>query len=121
MKALFHYNDYLKELQYISYFTTPRYATANRALISRFTRAVAQSQHWLNDSRNEKEATRIIIRHLKIDDTLATRAYRYVLTDGKAYRGEAKVDGPGLAEIIRMLAKANVIPQQEPWQSFVLE
>jgi hypothetical protein len=33
-----------------------------------------------------------------------------MLTDGKAYRGEAKVDGPGLAEMIRMLAEANVIP-----------
>ena len=40
---------------------------------------------------------------------------------GKAYRGEAKVDGPGVAEMIRMLAQANVIPQKEPWQSFVLE
>ena len=44
-----------------------------------------------------------------------------MLTDGKAYRGEGKVDGPGLAEMIRMLAEANVIPQKEPWQSFVLE
>ena len=121
MKALFHYNNYLKELQYISYFTTARYAAANQTLISRFTRAVAQSQHWLNDGRNEKEATRILTRHLKIDDTLAARTYRYMLTDGKAFRGEAKVDGPGLAEMIRMLAEANVIPQQEPWQSFVLE
>ena len=33
-----------------------------------------------------------------------------MLADGKAYRGEAKVDGPGLAEMIRMLAEANVIP-----------
>ena len=119
--ALFHYNDYLKELQYISYFITPRYAATNRILISRFTRAVAQSQNWLNDPRNEKEAARILIRHLKIDDTLAARTYRYMLTDGKAYRGEAKVDGPGLAEMIRMLAEADVIPQKEPWQSFVLE
>ena len=121
MKALFHYNEYLKELQYISYFTTPRYAAANRPLIGRFTRAVAQSQRWLNDVRNEKEATRILTRHLKIDDTLAARTYRYMLVEGKAYRGEAKVDGPGLAEMIRMLAEANVIPQKEPWQSFVLE
>ena len=121
MKALFHYNDYLKELQYISYFTTPRYAATNRMLISRFTRAVAQSQNWLNDARNEKEATRILTRHLKIDDTLAVRTYRYMLIDGKAYRGEAKVDGSGLAEMIRILAEANVIPQKEPWQSFVLE
>ena len=89
-------------------------------LISRFTRAVAQSQNWLNDAGNEKEATRIT-RQLKVDDTLAARTYRYMLTDGKAYRGEAKVDGPGLAEMIRMLAEANVIPQKEPWQSFVLK
>jgi hypothetical protein len=44
-----------------------------------------------------------------------------MLTDGKVYRGEAKVDGPGLAEMLRMLAEVNVIPQKEPWQSFVLE
>ena len=68
----------------------------------------------------EKEATRIT-RHLKIDDMLAAQTYRYMLADGKAYGGEAKVDGPGLAEMIRMLAEANVIPQKEPWPSFVLE
>jgi len=121
MKALFHYNDYVKDLQYISYFTTPRYAATNRQLVGRFTRAVAQSQHWLNDGHNEQEATRILTRHLKIDDTLAARTYRYMLTEGKAYRGEAKIDASGLAEMIRMLAEANVIPQKEPWQSFVLE
>jgi ABC-type nitrate/sulfonate/bicarbonate transport system substrate-binding protein len=121
MKALFHYNDYLNELQYISYFTTPRYAAANRALIGRFTRAIAQSQRWLNDPRNEKDATQILVRHLKIDEPLAARTYAYLLTQGKAFRGEAKVDGPGLAEMIRMLAEASVIPHKEPWQSFVLE
>jgi hypothetical protein len=68
----------------------------------------------------EKEATRIT-RHLKSDDTLAAQTYRYTLADGKAYGGEAKVDGPGLAEMIRMFAQANVVPQKEPWQSFVLD
>ena len=29
----------------------------------------------------------------------------------QAYRGEAKVDGLGLAEMIRMFAEANVVPQ----------
>jgi hypothetical protein len=66
----------------------------------------------------EKEATRIT-RHLKIDDTLAAQTYCYTLADGKAYGGEAKVDGPGLAEMIRMFAEANVVPQKEPWPSFV--
>ena len=68
----------------------------------------------------EKEATRIT-RHLKIDDTLAAQTYCYTLADGKAYGGEAKVDGPGLAEMIRMFAEANVVPQKEPWPSFVLD
>jgi hypothetical protein len=58
---------------YISYFTAPRYAAANRTLISRFTRAVAQSQTGSTMRATEKEATRILTRHLKIDDTLAAQ------------------------------------------------
>ena len=71
--------------------------------------------------RATREATRILNRHPKIDDTLAAQTYRYTLADGKAYGGEAKVDGPGLAEMIRMFAQANVIPQKERRQSFVLD
>jgi hypothetical protein len=44
-----------------------------------------------------------------------------MITEGKAFYGQAKVDGAGLSEIIRLLAEANVIAQRDPWQSFVLE
>jgi len=70
---------------YISYFTAPRYAAANRTLISRFTRAVAQSQTGSTMRATEKEDTRIT-RHPKIDDTLAAQTYRYTLADGKGLR-----------------------------------
>ena len=50
MKALFHYNDYLKELQYISYFTTPRYAasqsSADRPLHSGRGTIATLAQRW---------------------------------------------------------------------------
>jgi ABC-type nitrate/sulfonate/bicarbonate transport system substrate-binding protein len=121
LKVLLHYNDIIKDLQYTSYFTTPGFASANRAQLNRFVRAIALSQRWLNDARNEKEAMRLLSRQLKIDESLAARTYRHMVTEGKAFRGEAKVDGAGLSEIIRMLAEANVIAQRAPWQSFILE
>ena len=121
LKVMLHYNDIIKDLQYTSYFTTPKFAAANRAQLNRFVRAIARSQRWLNDARNEKEATRLLSRQLKIDESLAARTYRHMITEGKAFRGEGKIDGAGLSEIIRMLAEANVIAQRDPWQSFVLE
>ncbi len=120
MKVLLHYNDHIKNLQYISYFTSSKYAASNPGLINRFEAAVAQSQRWLNDSQNGNEAARILSRHLKIDEALANRTYRYLVREGKAYRGEAKVDGPGLAEMTRMLAEAKLISPKQVWQSFVL-
>jgi hypothetical protein len=45
----------------------------------------------------------------------------YMLTVAKPTAVKRKSMDPGLAEMIRMLAEANVIPQKEPWQSFVLE
>jgi hypothetical protein len=44
-----------------------------------------------------------------------------MLTDGKVYRGEAKVDGPGSSGNAPHAAEVNVIPEKEPWQSFFLE
>lgn len=118
-RVLLHYNDVIKNLQYLSYFTTPKWGAENRPLVMRFLRAVTSSQRWLNDPANEPQAVRALSRHLKIDERTASQSYRYLLVEGKAYRGEATIDGPGLAEVVRMLAEFELIPKREPWESFV--
>ena len=42
-----------------------------------------------------------------------------MVPENKAFRNEAQVDGPGLAEMIRLLASDNMIPERKPWETFV--
>ncbi len=117
-RVLLRYSDVVKDMQYVSYFVTPKFAAANRPLIIRFLRAVAQSQRWLGDPANERRAVQILTQHLKTDEQTASRSYRYLIVEAKAFRGDGKIDGPGLSEMIRLLAEYQLIPKKEPWESF---
>ena len=118
-RLLFRYSDLLKDLQFTSYFVAPKFAAANRPLIVRFVRAIAQAQQWLNDPANERRAVQLLSEHLRIDQGTAGRSYRYLVVEHTAFRGNGKIDGPGLAEMIRLLAEARLMPKREPWESFV--
>jgi hypothetical protein len=74
---------------------------------------------WLNDPSNEKEAVQLLARRLELDEALAGRSYAYLLTEHRAFRGEGKNDGRGLAEMVRLLAEYQLVPKKEPWESFV--
>ena len=117
-RVLLRYSEVVKDMQYVSYFATPKIASANRPLMIRFLRAVVQSQRWLNDPENERRAIQILSQQLKSDERTASRSYRYLITESRAFRGEGKIDGPGLAEAIRLLAENQMIPKKEPWESF---
>jgi ABC-type nitrate/sulfonate/bicarbonate transport system substrate-binding protein len=90
-KVLLNYADEIKNLQYTSYFASNKSLTQNRPLLMRFMRAMGQAMRWLNDLTNEN----------------------------KSFRGEGAIDGPGLAEMIRLLASDQLISKREPWESFV--
>jgi hypothetical protein len=61
----------------------------------------------------------VVAQRLKIDETIAARTYKFMVTENKAFRGEGAIDAPGLAEMIRLLASDQLIPKREPWESFV--
>jgi hypothetical protein len=80
---------------------------------------MGQAMHWLNDPANEKGVTEVMMQRLKIDQTTATRTYKFMVSENNAFRGEGAIDAPGLAEMIRLLANDHVIPKREPWETFV--
>src|SRR4029434_3147089 len=88
-------------------------------LFSRFMRAMGQAMRWTNDPANEKAAVELMIQRLKIDEAIAAQTYKFLITENRAFRGEGVVDGPGLAEMIRLLAGDNLIPERKPWETFV--
>jgi NitT/TauT family transport system substrate-binding protein len=118
-KVLLNYSDEIKNLQYTSYFASSKSLAQNRPLFTRFMRAMGQAMHWINDPANEKAVTEIVVQRLKIDEATATRTYKFMVPENKAFRGEGIIDGPGLAEMIRLLASDQLIPKREPWESFV--
>jgi len=118
-KVLLNYSDEIKNLQYTSYFASSKSLSQNRPLFTRFIRAMGQAMHWINDPANEKAVTEIVAQRLKVDESTAARTYKFMVPENNAFRNEAAVDGPGLAEMIRLLASDNMIPKREPWETFV--
>jgi NitT/TauT family transport system substrate-binding protein len=118
-KVLLNYSDEIKNLQYTSYFASSKSLSQNRPLFTRFMRAMAQAMRWINDPANEKGVTEVVAQRLKLDESTAARTYKFMVSENKAFRNEAAVDGPGLAEMIRLLASDNMIPERKPWETFV--
>jgi ABC-type nitrate/sulfonate/bicarbonate transport system substrate-binding protein len=118
-KVLLNYSDEIKNLQYTAFFASNKSLAQNRPLFARFIRAMGQGMRWMNDPANEKAAIELMVQRLKIDESIASQTYKFMIPENKAFRGEAVIDGPGLAEMIRLLAADNMIPERKPWESFV--
>src|SRR5499433_1960747 len=118
-KVLLNYSDEIKNLQYASYFASSKSLAQNRPLLVLFMRAMGQAMHWVNDPANEKAVIEMLVQRLKIDEATAARSYKFIILENKAFRGAGAIDGPGLAEMIRLLAGDQLIPKREPWKSFV--
>jgi ABC-type nitrate/sulfonate/bicarbonate transport system substrate-binding protein len=118
-KVLLNYSDEIKNLLYTAYFSSNNALAQNRPLFTRFMRAMGRAMHWLNDPSNEKAVVEVMMQRLKIDEATAARTYKFMVSENKAFRGEGAIDGPGLAEMVRLLASDQMIPKREPWESFV--
>ena len=118
-KVLLNYSDEIKNLQYTAFFASTKSLAQNRQLFTRFIRAIGQGMRWVNDPANEKAAIELMVQRLKVDPAIAAQTYQFMIPENKAFRGEGMVDGAGLAEMIRLLAADNMIPERKPWESFV--
>jgi ABC-type nitrate/sulfonate/bicarbonate transport system substrate-binding protein len=118
-KVLLNYSDDIKNLLYTAYFASNKSLAQNRALLTRFMRAMGQAMRWLNDPANEKVVIEIMMQRLKIDEATAERTYKFMVPDNKAFRGEGAIDVAGLTEMIRLLTADQMIPKREPWEIFV--
>ncbi len=118
-RVLLNYSDEIKSIQYGSYFASNKSLAQMRPVLVRFMRAIGQSMRWLNDPANEKEAVRIMMDRLKIDETIAARTFKFMVPENHSFRGEGLVDPVGLNEMIRLLAMDNLIPERKPWETFV--
>jgi ABC-type nitrate/sulfonate/bicarbonate transport system substrate-binding protein len=118
-RVLLNYGDEIKNLQYASFFALNKSLQQNRQLFSRYMRAIGQGQRWINDPANEKAAIELMVQRLRVDAAIAAQTYKFIVQDNKSFRHEALIDGPGLAEMIRLLEYDKLIPKPEVWQTFV--
>jgi len=118
-RVLLRYADEIKSLQYTSFFAQTKFLAQNRPVFTRFMRALGQAMRWLNDPANDKPMVELMTKNLKIDEALAAQTYKFMIPDNKSFRLEGAVDGPGMAEMVRLLFADNMIPKREPWESFV--
>jgi len=118
-RVLLKYSEVIKNLQYTSFFAQANSLAQNRPLYTRFMRAISQAMHWLNDPANETQAIELLTQRLKIDQTTAAQTYKFMIPDNKSFRLEGAIDGPGMAEMLRLLFEDKMIPEKRPWESFV--
>jgi len=118
-KVLLNYSDEIKNLLYTAYFASNKSLAQNRALFTRFMKAMGQAMRWLNDPANEKAVIEVMMQRLKIDEATAERTYKFMVPENKAFRGEGAIDVAGLTEMIRLLAADQMIPKRETWEAFV--
>ena len=118
-RVLLKYSDEIKSLQYTSFFAQTKSLAQNRPVFTRFMRALGQAMRWMNDPTNEKPMVELMTKNLKIDETLASQTYKFMIPDNKSFRLEGAVDGPGMAEMVRLLFEDKMIPEKKPWESFV--
>jgi ABC-type nitrate/sulfonate/bicarbonate transport system substrate-binding protein len=118
-KVLLNYADEINSFQYTAYFASNKSLAQNPPVFMRFMKALGQAMRWMNDPGNEKAMIEIMAQRLKIDETTAARTYKYTVLENKAFRGEGVIDGPGMDEMVRLLAADQMIPKRQPWESFV--
>ncbi len=118
-KVLLKYSDEIKNLQYTSYFVQTKALVQSRPLYSRFMRALGQAMRWMNNPANEKQMLELMVQKLKIDEATAQQTYRFMISEQKSFRLEGAIDGPGMAEMVRLLFEDKMIPEKKPWESFV--
>ena len=118
-RVLLKYSDEIKNLQYTSFFAQTKSLAQSRPLFTRFMRAIGQAMRWLNDPANEKPAVETMTKILKIDEALAAQTYKFMVPDNKSFRLEGAIDGPGMAEMVRLLFEDKMIPEKKPWETFV--
>jgi ABC-type nitrate/sulfonate/bicarbonate transport system substrate-binding protein len=88
-------------------------------VFTRFMRAIGQAMRWINDPANEKPMVELMTKSLKVDEALAAQTYKFMVPDNKSFRLEGVVDGPGMAEMVRLLFDDKMIPEKKPWETFV--
>jgi len=118
-KVLLKYSDEIKNLQYTSFFAQTKSLGQNRPVFTRFMRAIGQAMRWINDPANEKPMVELMTKNLKVDEALAAQTYKFMVPDNKSFRLEGVVDGPGMAEMVRLLFDDKMIPEKKPWETFV--
>jgi len=64
-------------------------------------------------------AIEVMVQRLKVDAAIALQTYRLMIPENQSFRYEGVIDGPGLAEMIRLLEADKLIPKREPWETFV--
>ncbi len=117
-KVLLKYSDEIKNLQYTSFFAQTKSLAQNRPVLTRFMRAIGQAMRWINDPANEKPMVELMTKNLKIDEALAAQTYKFMIPDNKSFRLEGAVDGPGMAEMVRLLFEDKMIPGEKALGEF---
>ena len=86
----------------------------------RFMRAIGQAMRWMNDPANEKPMVELMTKNLKIDESASgtNLSDSWSRTTNRS-ASKAPSDGPGMAEMVRLLFEDKMIPEKRPWESFV--
>lgn len=117
--TLAQYSDVIKNLQFVGSFVNTDFARSSPDIVTRFMKAMIQSQRWLNNPANREEAVRLLIKHVQgTTEQAARRTYDYIIVRNKVFRGEGALDPEGMKASVDILAKYGQLRDPKPWQEY---
>jgi len=118
--TLAQYSDVIKALQFIGVFANTDFAKKSPDVVTRFVKALIQSQRWINNPANKEEAVRILMKHVaRTPEPIARRTYDYLVVRNRAFGGEGAIDPEGMKASIDILTKYGQLKDPKPWQEYV--
>ena len=117
--TLAQYSDVIKALQFIGVFANTDFAKKSPDVVTRFVKALIQSQRWINNPANKEEAVKILMKHVpRTPEQIARRTYDYLVVRNRAFGGEGAIDPEGMKASIDILTKYGQLKDPKPWQEY---
>jgi ABC-type nitrate/sulfonate/bicarbonate transport system substrate-binding protein len=102
------------DFAFTSFVATQRALQNNRPMLQQFVAAYGESINWLLDPANEQRAREILAANTKLDEQTTGRLYSLLITEKKAFAGDAVLPEAAITAVQERLVGAGLMSSIRP-------
>ncbi len=95
-------------------FVLRSWAKANPDVLERYLAGYIESLRWVLDKNNRDEAINVLMEKRNLNRTLATRSYDLMIEPGFGFNPDAKLNGEGFDNVLKLRQEVEGSPMPEP-------